>query len=307
MQLLNVILPIFLVIFLGYFLKSLQFINDSLVQALNRLVYHILLPVLIFWEISRSPFQESFNGWLIAASFIPMIIVFIFLLIWGRLLGVTPAGIGSLLQGSFRGNIAYVGLALAANIYGKPGLSKAGVLAGFMIPFMNFLSILGLLMFRSDPQKKFRLTTLIRSIFINSLILASFLGLIFSYYSFPIPAVLSNTLRLLSNLSLPLALLSMGGSLSFQAIKGGLGLATLGTGLKLAGLPWLGFLILHYWDIGGLDFKIAILLLSCPTAVVTYIMASELGGDPELSSSIIMLTTLWAMLTIPLWVWFVGV
>lgn len=57
----------------------------------------------------------------------------------------------------------------------------------------------------------------------------------------------------------------------------------------------------------GYLLKITIVLFSCPTAVVTYIMASELGGDPELSSSIVMLSTLMAMVTIPLWVWFVGI
>ncbi len=222
MSILNVILPIFLVIFLGYLLKITQFVTDSLVQALNQLVYNILLPVLIFWEISRSPFQESFNGWLVAATFIPMGIFFALFLSTGRPLGFAPAQIGSLTQGSFRGNIAYIGLALVANIYGTLGLSKAGVLAGFMIPFMNFLSIAGLLLSQPNPKMKHQLGVLTRSIFLNPLVLASFLGLLFSFYCLQLPPVLANTFRLLSNLSLPLALLSMGGSLSFRAIRGGL-------------------------------------------------------------------------------------
>ncbi|MBA4394948.1 MAG: hypothetical protein C0407_15455 [Desulfobacca sp.] len=111
MSILNVILPIFLVISPGYFLKRTQFFNETLVQALNQLVYPILLSVLIFREISRSPFRECSNGWLVAAVFIPMS-TFFFFLSTGRLMDITSAQIGSLAQGLFRGNIAYVGLAM---------------------------------------------------------------------------------------------------------------------------------------------------------------------------------------------------
>lgn len=327
MHLVNVILPIFLVIFLGTLLKITRLIDGPLGLALNKLVYHIFLPILVFWEISRAPFGQSFNGWLVAAAFMAMGLLFIFTLWTGRFIGFTPAQVGSLTQGSFRGNLAYVGLALVSNIYGPAGLSKAGVLAGFMIPFMNFFSILGLVMAQNPPglsqvtlclpeatpcqsqetpYQKLRLSAFYRSIFLNSLVLASFLGLFFSFYSLRLPLVLSNTLGLLSHLALPLALLSMGGNLSFQGIKGGLGPAFLGTLLKLLGLPLIGLFILQFLGISGLDLKITILLLSCPTAAVTYIISSEFGGNLDLSASLVLLTTLISVLTIPFWVWFMG-
>jgi predicted permease len=233
---------------------------------------------------------------------------FVFLLVMatGRLMGFAPSQIGSLAQGSFRGNIAYVGLALVANIYGPQGLSKAGVLAGFMIPFMNFFSILGLVIHSSQIQGLLSWKSLIRSILLNALILGSFLGLLFSFFSWTLPPILANTLKMISGLSLPLALLSLGGSLSVQGIRGGLIPTIWASFLKLLGLPLIGYALLQSWDIGGLDLKVTILLLSCPTAVVTYIMSSELGGDLDLSASIVMLTTIVSMITIALWVGFVG-
>jgi predicted permease len=112
MSILNVILSILLVIFIGYFLKRPQFFNNTLVLALYPSVYHILLPVLIFWEISRSPFQKSFNEWLVATAFIPMGTYFVFFPATGRPTGFPLVQVGSLAQGSFRGNIAYVGLVM---------------------------------------------------------------------------------------------------------------------------------------------------------------------------------------------------
>jgi predicted permease len=214
--------------------------------------------------------------------------------------------VGALAQGSFRGNLAYIGLALAFNLYGSPGLSKAGVLTGFMIPFMNFFSILGLILFRPAARSKWGWGFLIRSVFLNPLIMASFIGLGFSYGSWQLPGILANTFRLLSGLSLPLALISLGGNLSFRGIKGELTPAIIGTLLKLIFLPSVGVLLLRYGQITGLDFSLTVILLACPTAVVTYIMASELGGDKELSASIIMLSTLISMFSIPAWIWMIG-
>ena len=306
MALLELILPIFAIIFLGFFLKKAARVDEAFVQILNQLVYQVFLPVLVFWEISRAPFQSSFNPRLVIITYGAMGFIWLTVLVAGKALGVGNAQAGVLAQGSFRGNLAYIGLAVAFNLYGSPGLSKAGVLAGFMIPFMNFFSILGLILSRPVGRSKLGWGSLIRSVFLNPLILASFIGLGFSYGSWQLPAILANTLRLLSGLSLPLALISLGGNLSFRGIKGELTLAIIGTLLKLIFLPGIGVLLLHYGQITGFDFRLTVILLACPTAVVTYIMTSELGGNKELSASIIMLTTLTSMFSIPAWIWMIG-
>jgi len=306
MALLELILPIFAVIFLGFFLKKAGRVDEAFVQMLNQLVYQVFLPVLVFWEISRAPFQGSFNPRLVIITYGAMGFIWLMVLVAGKTLGVRGATVGTLAQGSFRGNLAYIGLALAFNLYGSPGLSKAGVLTGFMIPFMNFFSILGLILSRPGGRSKPGWGSLIRSVFLNPLILASFIGLGFSYGSWQLPAILANTLRLLSGLSLPLALISLGGNLSFRGIKGELAPAIIGTVLKLVFLPGIGVLLLGYGQISGLDFCLTVILLACPTAFVTYIMASELDGDKELSAAIIMLSTLVSMISLPVWIWMIG-
>jgi predicted permease len=306
MSLLELILPIFAVIFLGFFLKKAARVDEAFVQILNQLVYQVFLPVLVFWEISRAPFQDSFNPRLVFITFGAMGFLWLMVLVAGKMLGSRRAQVGVMAQGSFRGNLAYIGLALAFNLYGSPGVSKAGVLIGFMIPFMSFFSILGLILFRPVGRSKLGWGALIRSVFLNPLILASFIGLGFSYGSWRLPAILANTLRLLSGLSLPLALISLGGNLSFRGIKGSLTPALLGTLLKLVFLPGIGVLLLCYGKVTGVDFRLTVILLACPTAVVTYIMAAELGGDKELSAAIIMLSTLISMFSLPAWIWAIG-
>jgi hypothetical protein len=306
MNLFNLILPIFIVIFLGFFLKKARFFDELFVQVLNRLVFQVLLPVLVFWEIARSSFHTSFNPWLVVVTYAAMGSFWLAIRAAGKIFRLGPALEGSFNQGAFRGNLAYIGLAVASSVYGPTGLSKAGVLAGFMIPFMNFFSILGLP--GSGPAHRTAQAWRIpaETILFNPLLLASFGGLLFSYYSLPIPNVIAGTLRLISGLSLPLALLSLGASLSFQGIGDCRRYTALAVFLKLLLLPLLGLILLQFLGIYGLDYRITVLLLACPTAVVTYIMAVELGGDPELAASIVMISTLLSMVSLPFWIWLVG-
>jgi predicted permease len=306
MHLVNLILPIFIVILLGFFLKKIGFFDELFVLMLNRLVYQIFLPVLVFWEIARSSFQTNFNPRLVVVAYTAMGIFW--LAIWGsgRIFRLRPAAVGSFNQGAFRGNLAYIGLAVAFNVYGEAGLSKAGVLAGFMIPFMNFFSILGLPGAGRAGQTRPTRKIPAESIFLNPLILASFGGLLFSFFSLPIPAPVAGTLRLVSSLSLPLALISLGGSLSFRGIRSERLPAALAVLMKLLLLPLLGLILLRAFDVSGLGYRITVLLLACPTAVVTYIMAVELGGDSKLSASIVMWSTLLSMASLPVWIWIVG-
>jgi malate permease and related proteins len=306
MHLVNVILPIFIVISIGFILRKAGFFDDPFVRILNRLVYQVLLPVLVFWEIARSSFHSSFNPRLVVVTYTAMGVLWLAIQAGGTILRLEPALVGSFNQGAFRGNLAYIGLAVAANVYGASGLSKAGVLTGFMIPFMNLFSILGLPGSGGSQWNRRAWGLPLEALFFHPLLLASFGGLLFSYFSWPIPAMIAGTLRLLSGLSLPLALISLGGSLSFRGI-GNYRLSTaLAVFLKLLFLPLLGLLLLQASGISGLDFRVTVLLLACPTAVVTYIMAVELGGDPALAASIVMISTLLSMASLPFWIWLVG-
>jgi malate permease and related proteins len=306
MHLVNLILPIFLVIFLGFFLKKANFLDELFIQVLNRLVNQVLLPVLVFWEIARSSFQASFNPRLVVVTYAAMGVLWIAIRTVGKIFRLGPSLVGSFNQGAFRGNLAYIGLAMASSVYGTIGLSKAGVLAGVMIPFMNFFSILGLPGSGLSRRNRRSWALPSETIFFHPLLLASFGGLLFSFFSLPIPAVIAGTLRLLSGLSLPLALISLGGSLSFQGIGEYRLSATLAVFLKLIILPLLGLILLRALGISGLDSRITVLLLACPTAVITYIMAVELGGNPDLAASIVLISTLLSMVSLPFWIGFIG-
>ncbi len=287
----TIVLPIFLVIALGTLIKHLKLLDDTFLQQTNRLVYVIFLPLLLFYKIGNADFSRSFNPSLVLGS--ALVIAAGFAISWiytGK--RQYPAAIrGSFCQGSFRGNLAYIGLAICLNAYGDEGLTKAGILMGFIVPVLNLFAILALLLPHHNDKTN-KISSLLVPTLLNPLIIASFLGIIWSYFQLPIPTIIDHSLKITTGLTLPLALLAIGGGFSFARIKGDLKLAGIASTIKLAVLPLLAIAFLVPLQVTGMDLGIGILIAGTPTATATYIMAQQMDGDAELAGSIVMLATL---------------
>lgn len=293
-QLINtiaIVLPVFLVIGLGHLLRRLKLFDAAFVQQTNRLVYVVFLPLLLFYKIGKADFASYFNGPLVMASSLAIVLAFLLTYAYTGLRCYPAPQRGSFCQGAFRGNLAYVGLAICLNAYGDDGLTRAGILMGFLVPVLNLFAILALLL----PQQRLadeKGPNWLAQIAFNPLIVASFLGIIWSYWTLPIPLIIDRALGITSGLTLPLALLAIGGSFSLQRLKGDLRLAGLSSCVKLILLPLIAAGLMLLFGVGGTDFGIGILLAGTPAATATYIMADQLKADAELAGSIVMLSTL---------------
>jgi len=287
----TIVLPIFLVIALGTLLKQLKLFDESFLQQTNRLVYVVFLPLLLFYKIGTADFSSNFNVSLVIGS--ALAIAMGFALSWfytGK--RRDPAAIrGSFCQGSFRGNLAYIGLAICLNAYGEEGLTKAGILMGFLVPVLNLFAILALLLPHQEEAKG-KTAHLMAQTLLNPLIIASFLGIIWSFFKLPLPLIVARSFEITTGLALPLALLAIGGGFSFVRLKGDLKLAISASTIKLLLLPLLAFLLLTSLGVAGEDLGIGILIAATPAATATYIMAQQMKGDAELAGSIVMFSTL---------------
>ncbi|MCD6580577.1 MAG: AEC family transporter [Desulfuromusa sp.] len=287
----TIVLPIFLVIALGTLLKQLKLFDETFLQQTNRLVYVVFLPLLLFYKIGKADFSSFFNAPLVLGS--TLVIVIGFALSWyytGK--RQYPAEIrGSFCQGAFRGNLAYIGLAICLNAYGEEGLTKAGILMGFLVPVLNLFAILALLLPHQGKDEE-KPHNLIAQTILNPLIIASFLGIVWSYWNLPIPLIIDRSLDITTGLALPLALLAIGGGFSFERLKGDLKLAGAASTIKLVLLPFLALLLLVSMGVSDSDLGIGILMAGTPAATATYIMAQQMKGDAELAGSIVMLSTL---------------
>ncbi len=292
LETLTIVLPVFLVIGLGYFLRRIGLFSDAFTQQTNRLVYVVFLPILLFYKISQANFASYFNGPLVLGSSLAIICLFFISYGYASMRRYPAPILGSFCQGSFRGNLAYIGLAICLNAYGESGLTRASILMGFLVPVLNLFAIIALISPQPKKSSGAPAQNWFREIMMNPLILASFTGIFWSYFSLPIPRILDKSLWIVSGLTLPLALLAIGGSFSLQRLKGDLQAAGVATLLKLIGTPMVATLILISAGVQGIDLGVGILLAGTPTATATYIMAHQMKADAELAGSIVMLSTL---------------
>ncbi len=291
-DIINIVLPVFSVIALGWLLRRWKLIDALFIKQTNRLVYYVCLPLLLFYKIGTADFFANFNGRLVCVSIAAVTITFIASYGYATLRSYPDNARGVFSQGSFRGNIAYMGLAITLNAYGETGLTKAGILMGFLVPFLNLYAILALLWPHRGAGEAHGARFWVGQVAFNPLILASFLGILWSFLALPVPLVLERSLNIATGMTLPLALLAIGGGFSVERLRGDLIKAFLASGAKTIVLPILAALLLIAAGVEGMDLGIGVLIAGTPAATANYIMADQLKGDAELAGTIVMLSTL---------------
>jgi hypothetical protein len=302
-DILQSVFPVFLVVAVGAVLRRYRFLDEGFIDAANALVYYLLLPALLFHEISATGFREAFSGPLVIGGYVATIGTFLLAWTLSGAFGVGPAERGSFVQGSVRANLAYVGLPVVFNAVGQAGLRKAGIFLGFIVPLLNALAVVALMVPHGMGKGKGPETAarVLRQVATNPIIIACVAGIAWSLLKLPVPGMARRTLQMLTPATLPLSLLCLGGSFSFERARRGASLAALSAFLKLVVLTGAGLALYRWMGLSGDDLRIGAIMLGCPTAVVTYVMAAQLSGDTDLAGTIVLVSTAASAFTITAW------
>lgn len=294
---LELVTPVFLIIILGYFLRRIGLINDEFISFSSKVVFTVALPALIFTEVSKLSLNQVLDFKIIIFVYAGTIISF--LLVWFLTKPFIKEGKdrGVYIQGSFRGNFAIVGLALISSVYGNEVLSKAALVLGFTIPLYNVLSVIALTV-PVRVERSLNYSHTFYEILKNPLIIAVLVGFIFSYFSIPMPNVIFKTVDYLAALALPLALLGLGGFMRFSDFKKISTLAFTSTLIKIVIIPFAAAFAAYELGFIDSDLGIIFILFGCPTAIASFIMADAMGLNSRLAGNILLLTTLFSILTI---------
>ena len=297
----NTIIPIFLIILLGWFLRSRKFVSAEILVPLNRLVYYLAIPAMIFKALANASFSAFFNPTLLATTLGPIIIVFFIALFFGFVFSVKRELMGTFVQSSFHGNLGYIGFAVSYYLLGEEGLTMASVLSGFIMLLQNFLAVLVLQFFSGTVDNPRGVWFFIKKIWGNPVILSAIAGIAFSVLEIPIGTTIDRSLGILSGMALPLGLLVIGSSISLKLVRAHIGVSFLAGVFKLLLLPGIGLAAYSLFRIPPEQLVPGVILLACPTATITYIMAGEMKGSTSLASSAISMNTLLSGLTFFFW------
>jgi len=293
----NIVVPVFIIVALGYILRKKNLINDNFVSLSSRIVFNVSLPVLIFVEIAKINLDVILDFKLILFVYIGTLISFI--LIWVFSIPFIKEGKDQsvFLQGSFRGNFAVVGLALIANLYGPEKLGKASLVLAFTVPLYNVLAVIALTV-PVRKEKNMNMKKTMWEIVKNPLILGVLFALPFSYFKIHINDLILTTANYVAALALPLALLGIGGFLNFDDVKEGFRLTGISTIIKLIIIPLAATVAAYNLGFIGDNLGIIFILFGCPTAIASFIMAEAMGVNSKLAGNILLVTTIFSVFTI---------
>jgi predicted permease len=283
--------PVFALICLGALLKRGGITQEVFLSTADRLIYYIFFPALLFWKIGGGG-QSDLDFGLCWSALLAVLGIYLLSTAFILLRPVASFQAGAFSQACYRFN-TYVGVAIVMNAAGEAGLRHFGLLIGFVIPIINVLAVTTLIWFSGEPMapgRQFKMT--LKALISNPLILACLCGLGYSRLGIGFAPFIDNTLALGASVTLPLALLSIGGALTFASVRGFLPLTVWAAVFKLLLLPLLGYVCLRLFEVAPLPFRVGMIFFTLPASTALYVLSAQLGSDTRFASAAIVLSTI---------------
>ena len=291
----SAVFPIFLTVALGYMLRICKVWGEPTVTKLNGLVFRVFLPVHVFLSIYNSDFSSVFNGRFVAFVCISTAVLFVLLSLVIPLAEPEPRRRGVMIQGILRSNFVILGMPLVAAVFGDEGSAAAAAMIVFVVPMFNVLSVVTLEINRSAKPD---LPHILLGIAKNPLIVASVLAVLCQAVGLRLPQLLTSTMTDWGKIATPLALVSLGGSFQFSRVRSGIRQLVAVVLGRLVLVPAVFVMLGALLGFRGVELMVIAAVFGAPTAVASFPMAQEEGGDGELAGQIVVFTSVLSMFSL---------
>jgi predicted permease len=303
MQILAILAPVFLMIGIGVALQVSGFVSPNFLKEANRLTYWLGLPALLFSQLAASFHNVGGARLMGEAMFFATITVIAgsYGIAW--LLRVPGKSVGTFVQGAFRGNLAFVGLPIIFSFPDETlvwGVSVRTAAVLTIAPMMVVYNIAGVVVLLLSQHKLGwpMVKPFLKQLATTPPLLATIAGIVVALSGWPLPAPVEKTFVALGEMALPLGLLGVGGSLVTVKLRGNWRWPVVAAGLKTIAAPALGWMFARWLGLGGVELKVLMVLLACPTAIVSYTMVLELKGDETLASGSIIFSVMTSIVSL---------
>ena len=297
---LNATVPVFLMMLLGMLFRKLGWIDEAFASKMNQFVFLVPLPVLVFHDLAAADIGDVWNFRFVAFCFLATAASIAICAVLSCFLK-EKAQRGEFIQASYRSSAALLGIALTTNIYGDAGLVPLMIIGS--VPLYNIMAVvvLSLTSPAKDAPKKGLWKSTLKGIITNPIILGIAAGLLWSVLGLPFPPILEKTVSSLSDLAAPLGLIAMGATFRLDKAVGQARPAIAASVIKLVGFCILFLPLAVRMGFRGEELVAILIMLGSATTVSCYVMAKNMGHEGTLTSSTVMLTTLFSAFTITGW------
>lgn len=295
----NAVLPMCLVMALGYGTRRLGWIRREEISAINKIAFRIFLPCLLYYNVYCSDLSGSFDPLLMAYAVGGVLLTFGLALGYTLLTEKLPERRGVMIQGMFRSNYVIMGIPVATALLGADQLGTVSILIAVVVPLFNMLSVVVLEVFRGQKPKPLHILGQIAK---NPLVIGSVLGILTLAAGIRLPHILEQTIQNISAIASPLQLFLLGAFFQFSGLKTYRRELVTVSAAKLIVAPGLFLGLGALLGFRGVAFVSLIGVFASPTAVNSFTMAQQMGGDAELAGDIVVTTSAVSIPTMFLWI-----
>ena len=291
----DIMLPLFILLGLGWLLRRVGLMKEELVSSLNKVIFKVFLPVLLFNNMRDLDTSASLSPAFMLYVFLTIGVVFVLAYVLVPRFEKDPRKSGVTVQALFRSNYAILGIPLLEAMFGASGVMAATLALPIVVPMNNSLAVVAL---STCSGKKTSAGRLIRNILTNPLIIGCVLGAACLLLNITLPRAIDDVCSQLGRITSPLSLLVLGASLRWQGVADNRKQLGWLMFLRQAVIPAVMFALTVLLGFTHESLGVMIIIFGAPGAVSCYAMADAMGGDGQLAASGVVLTTICSMATL---------
>ncbi len=307
----NAVLPLIICMAAGYLFRRTKLVDEGFCRKCNTFCFKTFLPLMIFMNVYNSDLESAVQpgAFLFAAAAVLVIFAAAFLIIPRIVKKGSVDSAGSpvsaasrqavLIQCIFRSNFVIFGYQVVANVYGAGQAAVASVMAAIVVPLYNVLAVITLEYFTNSKNG---LRPVILGIIKNPLIIGAVAALLFKLSGLTLPAPLYTGLSDMAGMATPLALVVLGGTFHFDALRRNAGALAIGTLGKIVVSPLVMVPIAAAFGFRDANLLSLVIVFASPAAVNSYTMAAAYGHDPELAGQLVVVTSVLSMVSVFGWI-----
>ena len=294
----NIVLPLFLCMAVGYLLRQIHMLEPGILSKLNALCFKVFLPIYLFNNLYSTDLGTAFNLKLILFAVFGNILFFLLLFFLIPKFEPENKNRGVMIQGIFRSNFALFGLPLAISLVGDKS-GPTSLLVGVLVPVYNVLAVVTLETFRGGKPN---IRKIIRGILTNPLIIASAIGILVNISGLVLPAPVKKASTDLGSVATPLSLVALGGSFVFSRVSSYRMQLVISVAGRLVISPIIFVTLGILFGFRNETLVPILIFAGAPTAVSSFPMAEQMGGNGELAGQIVVIASALAVFSMFLWI-----
>ena len=289
------VLPMFIMLAIGFTVRKMKVIEEAHLPVLNKIVFNVFFPFLMFNNIYAFDLSADFNASLLLYAVVAVAVIYGLSVGFALIFEKSNKSRGALIQAIYRSNFVLMGLPIVGNIFGS------GRLVTVIVPMYNILAVITLEVFRGESIK---ITKILKGIVTNPLIIGSVAGILFAVFGIKLPEIAESVISDMASAATPLALIVLGASFEFASIKRYKKNLIAVIFARLIIVPAISISVAIMIGFRGIDLVSLIGIFASPCAVSSYTMARQMDSDYELSAGTVVFTTMLSCFTLFGWIYF---